>query len=283
MAIIDTTQNIVLTTYGEERKNVAITDKNNPIPLMYLAVGDANGLLDFTISKDQTYLINEVWRGRIISMQNLEGDYEGTTIITGYIPQKECGANYLKEYGIFDTNNNLIFVGKLNNYYKPSATAENAVPVVIQVNINWGYKYGLSLYSANEYTYATKKDLMDLDETVPTNRGAFIYFMSGPGRRQTLTSSTGGSTRIKKVNTTYDAQSIISGDYLLVTAPMTIRLPIIKGANIHVKRTYTTGNDLLLTTPNPNINKIDGAESIVISGYMDSLQLFCDGTNWYVG
>lgn len=277
---IDTTQNIILTSFGETRKELAITDKNNPIHLMYMAVGDANGADDFTISKEQTYLINEVWRGRLISIQNFEGEQEGTVGITGYIPIDECGGNYLKEYGIFDSSNNLIFVGKLNNFYKPAITSENALPVLIQVQVVWGYTYGLSLFAANEYTYATKSDLLALNENTPNNKGAFIYFMSAPGRRKAL--SFEGSAHIKKVNTIYDAQTIVSDEYLLVYNPMTIRLPIIKNGKLHIKRMYEGGDDLILTTNNPAVNKIDNADTKVIDTYMNSYHMFCDGKDWFI-
>ena len=285
MAYIDTTQNIVLTTYGKARKEVAISDKNNPIQLMYLAVGDANGIENFNINEDQDYLINEVWRGRLISIQNLENENQGTVAITGYIPPEECGANYLKEYGIFDNENKLIFTGKLDNYYKPASYAENALPVVIQVLAVWGYNYGLSLYASNEYTYATKKDLEDLDKNEPTNRGALIYFMSAPGRRRSMTNAgilEASHIRIRNVNDEIDIQNISSGDHLLVHKAMTIRLPNLNNGNVHIKRMYQGGEDIIVTTEDTTNKKIDGKESFAISGYMDSFSLFCDGANWYL-
>lgn len=286
MPAIDTSQNIILTEYGAAKKQLAIQNKNNPIQLGYFAVGDANGLDNFTISENQEFLINEVWRGRIISLQNLEGEHEGIVNITTYIPYNECGSNYLKEYGIFDKDNKLIFVGKLNNYYKPAATSENAIPVIIQVKPVWGYRYGLSLYAASEYTYATKEDLLALDENAPTNKGAFIYFMSAPGRRvhgNMSATHSGSNIRIKHIYDELDVKDIVSGDYLVIHTPVTVKLPMLKNARLNIKRVYRDGEDTILTTYDTTVNKVDGEDVKIIDAYLTSLDLFCDGDNWFIG
>jgi Phage-related tail fibre protein len=288
MATVDSSINIAITTIGAALKQNAVLDGNAPIDIKYFAVGDANGAATVTLDDTQTRLINEVWRGKIVSLQNLEGTDEGSVLLTAYIPADECAATYLKEFGLFDATNRLIFIGKLGDLYKPGSTSTGATPVLIQLKIVWGYSRGLSLESSDEFTYATRADLpansSNMSNQTGSNSGAsYIYFMGGEND-SAQTSPTGSTiyTTVKTINTVYDLTDIDSGDFLIVTSAMTLKLPIVDNGIFYVKRMYE-GDDLILTTEDTDLYKIEGETSIAITTNKQVLTLVCDGTNFYLG
>lgn len=178
------TKHIILTAKGEQLRKTAISSDNTNVSMKFFAVGDGGeGVGQYPIlSKDDIRLKNEVWRGQIISLQSLEGQDQGKYIITAYIPKDGLGNVYLKEFGIFTPENELIYIGHLDSFYKPAIESPKAKGVVIRAIINWGYNYGINLPVNNDFTYATISQVLGNDEDTDKDGDvfsrAYIYFMS---------------------------------------------------------------------------------------------------------
>ena len=182
---VDTTEQtgkkIILTDIGEQKRRYSISSNATPLILSYMAVGD--GGADVTVlpyldpTKDR--IANEVWRGQIISVQALERQNQGKFLVTAYIPKDELGMVYLKEFGIYSNNNELIYWGHLDNFYKPAVEAQNTQGVIIQVTIDWRYNYGLDLFASNRYTYAMKEETLREEDNLTgyAISKPYLYYM----------------------------------------------------------------------------------------------------------
>ena len=98
----------VVTDIGIEKINEAL-QTGKKLDLKYIAIGDSNGAY-YEPSVTQTELVNELYRADISAVDELTA--------RARIPF-DVGGFYIREAGIFDSDNNLILVSKQPETYKP--------------------------------------------------------------------------------------------------------------------------------------------------------------------
>lgn len=123
----------ILTTVGlAKMANATVTQ--SPIQFTSLAVGDSNGSY-YTPTSDQTALKHEVWRGNISSVY-VDDSNANWIVIESVIPSN-IGGFTIREVGLFDTDGDLIAVGKYPATYKPvlddGSTKDIYLRVIIEV------------------------------------------------------------------------------------------------------------------------------------------------------
>ena len=102
------------TKKGLEKQNNCLLN-GDEFGIKYLAVGDGNGSIPIP-SEDDTKLVNEVWRGEI---SEIEQNGQKFTV-TAFIPES-AGDFIIREMGIFDENNELLFVAQMDETPKKAS------------------------------------------------------------------------------------------------------------------------------------------------------------------
>lgn len=102
------------TKKGLEKQNNCLLN-GNEFGIKYLAVGDGNGSIP-NPTEDDTKLVNEVWRSEI---SELKQDGQKFTV-TSFIPES-AGDFIIREMGIFDENNELLFVAQMDETPKKAS------------------------------------------------------------------------------------------------------------------------------------------------------------------
>ncbi len=85
--------------------------------IKYIAVGDGNGSVP-TPTNEDTKLVNEVWRGEVTEIINESPKFTAVA----YIPA-DVGDFIIREIGLFDENNNLLFVSQMDETPKKSTNS----------------------------------------------------------------------------------------------------------------------------------------------------------------
>lgn len=119
------TQNFytILTNNGLN-KQIQCLENNETFDIAYIAVGDGNG----EPSETQTSLINEKWRGEILS----HGIKENKLFANVSIPF-DAGNFTIREIGLFDSQNTLLCVGKCPAIEKHNSTLGGAQELFITI------------------------------------------------------------------------------------------------------------------------------------------------------
>ncbi len=127
----------IITDIGLTKINEALNN-GTKLDLKYIAVGDSNGSY-YEPELSQTKLRNENYRAEITEL---------TSMTAKALLPASVGGFYLREFGIFDSENNLILVGKQPETFKPLETQGSfkelwlkvviiAInPDVIQINVD---------------------------------------------------------------------------------------------------------------------------------------------------
>jgi phage-related tail fiber protein len=114
----------LITNIGLEKIQEALNN-GTKLDLKYIAVGDSNGAY-YEPSEEQMALKNERYRAEITELTSLTAK--------SLIPAS-VGGFYMREFGIFDSENNLILVGKQPETYKPVETEGSFKELWIKVVI----------------------------------------------------------------------------------------------------------------------------------------------------
>lgn len=115
----------IVTNLGKELIAKA-TATGTTVNLKYFAVGDGNGN-EYIPDGTEIALKKENWRSNIGSIVVSKSDAKELLIDTP-IPE-DAGGWWIREYGVFDENNNLILIGTPMPFYK-SKTTEGEVLIV---------------------------------------------------------------------------------------------------------------------------------------------------------
>lgn len=102
------------TKKGLEKQNNCLLN-GDEFGIKYLAVGDGNGSIPIP-SEDDTKLVNEVWRGEISEIKQNGQKFT----VTAFIPES-AGDFIIREMGIFDENNELLFVAQMDETPKKAS------------------------------------------------------------------------------------------------------------------------------------------------------------------
>lgn len=115
-----------LTTVGISKFANALAET---IALTELAVGDANGV-EYTPTGTEVALVHEVARVNIASAQR-NPDNTSQIIVEGIIPP-EIGGFYVREFGIFDADGDMVAIGNYPSHYKPISSSGFSEELVIR-------------------------------------------------------------------------------------------------------------------------------------------------------
>ncbi|MBI4835935.1 MAG: phage tail protein [Candidatus Abawacabacteria bacterium] len=150
------------------------------------AVGDGNGAY-YEPSQTQTALVNEVWRGSIETVE-LHPTNENQVVIEAAIPPEE-GPFWIRELGLFDSEGDMVAVGKVPASEKPVydqgstkdlrlkaiLSVENAdvIQIIVDPALAWAsrdYVDGLprrdlKIFNVNDYEYNIANTLTAAGET----------------------------------------------------------------------------------------------------------------------
>jgi len=96
---------------GIQKVNEALSS-GTKIDLAFIAVGDSNGAY-YEPDISQTGLVNECWRGEISEIG------VDTQLYAKALIPYDVGGFYIREIGVFDSENNLLIIGKQPETYKP--------------------------------------------------------------------------------------------------------------------------------------------------------------------
>lgn len=107
-----------VTDIGKELISAAVAS-GGTVKFKYFAVGDGDGS-EYEPTGHETQLVHENWR---VNIGNIIVDPKDkkAVIIDTPIPE-DVGGWFVREYGIFDEDNNLILIGTVNTFYKPPKT-----------------------------------------------------------------------------------------------------------------------------------------------------------------
>ena len=103
----------IITDKGKAKLAAAISDQQT-VKLTHLAIGDGDGQT-YHPSATQHALNRELWR---VSLSHLQRD--GDHIMVEAIIPGEVGGFYIREVGIYDSDNVLFAIGKVPETYKPN-------------------------------------------------------------------------------------------------------------------------------------------------------------------
>jgi len=157
----------IVTNKGFQKINEALA-QGNKLDLKFIAVGDSNGSYNEP-AKDQTTLRNECWRGEISEVNQDSLGLFARTLIPFNI-----GGFYIREVGVFDTENNLLIIGKQAETYKPVISEGTAKdiwlkvvlssinPDVIELKIDPSVQTATVQYVLNLFNNHNHSDLMPI-------------------------------------------------------------------------------------------------------------------------
>lgn len=120
------------------------------------AVGDGGGSI-YEPSEDQTELKHEVWSGKITSLTIGENN-PNELVVETYIPSNKGGFT-IREFGIKDSDGNLLVVGKHPETYKPIAADGTAKDITLRVILAISNAEEVILKIDPSVQVATRQDL----------------------------------------------------------------------------------------------------------------------------
>ncbi|MBE4882912.1 phage tail protein [Enterobacter cloacae complex sp. P39RS] len=119
----------LLTDKGMAKIASALADKKQ-IHLQKMAVGDSNGQY-YEPTSSQTQLRHEVWRGEMNTLK-VEPNNPNWLIAEVILPE-DVGGWYVREVGVFDSDGELIAIGKFPESYKPLLPGGSGKQVCIRL------------------------------------------------------------------------------------------------------------------------------------------------------
>lgn len=97
-------------------KLAAFAAGGNPINITESAFGDGNGTVP-TPEAENTSLVHEVWRGRVASVTQKEGENSQSVMVEVVIPYN-VGGFFIREWGLYDADGDLVVYGNHAEFYK---------------------------------------------------------------------------------------------------------------------------------------------------------------------
>lgn len=148
----------ILTKVGMAKISNAYT-LGNKVNFKTLAIGDGGGSYYDPVDT-QNNLKNEVWRGNINSITT-DKNNPNWIVIEIAIPSME-GGFMIREAGIFDTDGDLIAIGKYPETYKPVAAQGSSKDLYLKMILEVSNSSVVNLKIDPSVVIATKKDIEGL-------------------------------------------------------------------------------------------------------------------------
>lgn len=138
------------------------TAEGTTVKMKYFAVGDGAGQ-EYTPTGHETKLVKENWRANIGSILVNPKDNKELFIDTP-VPE-DVGGWWIREYGVFDDQGNLILIGTPNPFYK--SKAEEGDILVVDFNLSLTLQNIASIeFSVDPKAYVTHSHLENADYPV---------------------------------------------------------------------------------------------------------------------
>ncbi|MGJ0848200.1 phage tail protein [Tissierella praeacuta] len=137
------------------------TSLGTKVEFKYFALGDGNGSY-YNPTETQTSLKNEVWRGQIAQI-TVDEKNPNWIVLETIIPAS-VGGFMIREAGVFDTEGNLLAVGKYPETYKPKVENGSAKDLYIRMILEVSNTSAVTLKIDPTVILATKKDIELLEQ-----------------------------------------------------------------------------------------------------------------------
>lgn len=156
----------LVTTTGFQKINEALS-QGIKLDLAFIAVGDSSGNY-YEPDINQTLLVNECWRGEISEVG------EDSQLFAKALIPYSVGGFYIREIGVFDSENNLLIIGKQPETYKPlenqgsvkelwiKVLLEAVNPEVVELKIDTSIQMASVQYVQNLFNNHKHPDLMPI-------------------------------------------------------------------------------------------------------------------------
>ncbi|KKP40319.1 MAG: tail fiber-like protein [Candidatus Peregrinibacteria bacterium GW2011_GWC2_33_13] len=157
----------IVTNTGFQKVNECLVD-GTKLDLKFIAVGDSNGSY-YEPAIEQTSLVNECWRGEISEINE-----DNLGLFARSLIPFNIGGFYIREIGVFDTENNLLIVGKQAETYKPIVSEGTCKDIwlkvilssinsdVIELKIDPSVQTATVQYVTNLFNSHSHSDLMPI-------------------------------------------------------------------------------------------------------------------------
>jgi len=145
----------ILTNVGKA-KIANATALESKVNLKYFALGDGNGNY-YEPTENQDSLRHEVWRGNINNI-SIDSDNDNWVVVEVVIPA-DVGGFTIREAGIFDSDNNLLAIGKYPETYKPELSSGSGKDLYIRMILEVSNSSVVTLKIDPSVVLVTKKDL----------------------------------------------------------------------------------------------------------------------------
>lgn len=135
----------------------------NKLNLVKFQVGDSGGIY-YNPVEDQVGLKNKVWEGNINSI-TVDKENPNWIILETIIPA-DVGGFMIREAGVFDSEGNLVAIGKYPETYKPIISEGSAKDLYIRMILEVSNSSSVTLKVDPTIILATKKDIEGLNNKI---------------------------------------------------------------------------------------------------------------------
>lgn len=139
---------------------------NETIDLTQMAVGDSNGAY-YNPTQTATALKNETWRGPVSSVA-IDEKNPNWVVIDGVIPAS-VGGFTIREVGLFDSNGDMIAIGKVPETYKPTFEQGSSKDLYLKSILEVSNASVVNIKADPSVIIASKKYVDDKFAIVSTN------------------------------------------------------------------------------------------------------------------
>ena len=143
----------IITTVGLSKLAIAIATESE-LQFTEFAIGDGNGLSPDP-SPNDTELVNEVWRTGIEGVI-IDPDNPSAVLVSAIIP-REAGGWYMREYGLFDVDGDMVAVVKPVPQFKPTAAQGQLEDIRYEFQIIVGETANINLLVSPSVLFATRE------------------------------------------------------------------------------------------------------------------------------
>jgi|GEM_PF-1699344 len=143
----------IMTTVGLSKLAIAIATESE-LQFTEFAIGDGNGLSPDP-SPNDTELVHEVWRTGIEGVI-IDPDNPSAVLVSAIIP-REAGGWYMREYGLFDVDGDMVAVVKPVPQFKPTAAQGQLEDIRYEFQIIVGETANINLLVSPSVLFATRE------------------------------------------------------------------------------------------------------------------------------
>ena len=162
----------IITNIGFERINRALIS-GEKLDLKYIALGDSCGEY-YDLEPTQTQLVNEIYRTEVREVDGVSA--------TALIPFN-IGGFYIREVGVFDSENNLILIAKQPLTYKPQENQGGIKDIWVKIRLQGVNPNAIELKIDPSIQYASVEFVTDFIKTHkhPELMPIWLYDTNGNG------------------------------------------------------------------------------------------------------